>query len=131
MPPVRGPPLLRGGHQVHDLCLERVEIHFGKRRGVIKIIRQRTRGRLVLVQDVQAKLLWPPTLARSGTNGGVRSRVQKRAAGGGLGHEVRISKKGMISVVEATIRSHIPGEKPSTPAILRLNPVTYLEHLVQ
>ena len=58
--PVCGPPLLRAGHQVCQVFLDRSEVELLEFFGVIEIGSQRVGCWGVLVQNVQVELIGPP-----------------------------------------------------------------------
>ena len=58
--PVSGPPLLRVGHQLGKVFLDRSQVELLEFFGVIEIGIHRVGSRRVLVQDVQVQLIGPP-----------------------------------------------------------------------
>ncbi len=128
MPPVGGPPVLRGGHQGHDLGFQCVEVNRGKSRGVIKIIRKRAGDGLMLMKDVQTKLVWPPTLAGTSPNHAVGDGFEKWAACCGLGHrtvsvgEDDIAAAGMICRPRSIEQKPLPSIPPQRRRERRAGP---------
>ena len=91
---VRGPPVLRGGHQLDEVPLERVDVQPLELRGVVEVVAHRVGHRRVLAQNLQVQLVRPPVLRRPGParlgGRGVDRRVLALAAVRGslglLGH---------------------------------------------
>ena len=56
------PPVLRGGHHLDDVLLERLDVELRELLGVVEVLAQRVRPRRVLVQDLEVQLVGPPVL---------------------------------------------------------------------
>jgi hypothetical protein len=54
------PPVLRLGHQGHDVGFKRVKVQGLKGSGIIKAMRHRVGQAGMLVQHLQIQLVWPP-----------------------------------------------------------------------
>ena len=61
---VRRPPVLRRGHDVHDVLLQRLDIEGREGIGVPEVLAHRVALRRVLVQHAQVQLVGPPVLVR-------------------------------------------------------------------
>ena len=62
--PVSGPPILRIGHQLGKVFLDRGQVEFFEFFCVVKIGVHRVGSRRMLVQDVQVQLVGPPVAVR-------------------------------------------------------------------
>ena len=58
------PPVLRGGHHLHDVPLEGLDVEGGELLGVVVVLAHRVGPGRVLVQDLQVQLVRPPVLVR-------------------------------------------------------------------
>ena len=68
------PPVLRRGHHVEDVLLDRIEVEALERLGVVERLAQRIGQGGVLVQDVELQLARPPVPVRRAAAGGVSAR---------------------------------------------------------
>jgi hypothetical protein len=60
------PPVLRGGHHLDDVGLERLDVQAGERRPVVEVGAERVASRRMLVEDGQVQLVRPPVLVAAG-----------------------------------------------------------------
>ena len=75
------PPVLRRGHQLEDVLLDRVEVEALERLGVVEVPAHRVRQGGMLVQHVELQLVGPPVPVRGAAAGGVSaSPVHDRAS---------------------------------------------------
>ena len=64
------PPVLRGGHQLVEVVLDRRQVELSKGCGVVEVAAQRISGGGVLMQDVEVDLLGPPVGIGHSAGGG-------------------------------------------------------------
>ena len=75
------PPVLRRGHQLEDVLLDRIEVEAPERLGVVERLAHRIGQGGLLVQDVELQLVRPPVPVRRAAAGGVSARpVHDRAS---------------------------------------------------
>ena len=80
VPVVGGPPLLRVGHQLHEVGLEGSQVERRELRGVVKVLAHRVGLNGVLVQDPQVQLVGPPIAVRGTTAPHSRDRARAFAS---------------------------------------------------
>src|SRR5882672_9543673 len=69
------PPVLRIGHQLEQILLQRKVVELLEGLGVVEVLVQRIGFGGMLVQEIQAQLIRPPVAARRAAAGGVIERA--------------------------------------------------------
>ena len=80
VPVVGGPPLLRVGHELHEVGLEGGQVERRELRGVVEVLAHRIGLSGVLVQDPQVQLVGPPIAVRGATAPHSRDRARAFAS---------------------------------------------------
>lgn len=82
---VSGPPILGVGHDGRNVLLESSIVKALEGLGVVEVLAERIGGRVVLTEDVQAELLWPPVTVAGAAAANVHGTVHGALALSHLG----------------------------------------------